>query len=80
MATVAFFALSIPYAVAPSRRLLSLAQLYAALIANYGLFLRLSSLRSRTVSRLFLSVAVQVYFGIPFVDAIRSGDSPEVLR
>ena len=37
-ATVAFFALSIPYAVDPSRRLLSLAQLYVALITNYGLF------------------------------------------
>jgi hypothetical protein len=80
-ATVAFFALSIPYAVAPSRRLLSLAQLYVALITNYGLFLGLSSLKSRTVSRLFLSVAVlilivatlEVYFGIrPFVDAVRS--------
>jgi hypothetical protein len=65
----------------PSRRLLSLAQLYTALIANYGLFLGLSLLRSRTVSGLFLSVAVlmllvatlEVYFGIkPFVDAVRS--------
>jgi hypothetical protein len=80
-ATVAFLALSIPYAVAPSRRLLSLAQLYVALITNYGLFLGLSSLESRTVSRLFLSVAVlmlivatlEVYFGLrPFVDAVRS--------
>ena len=80
-ATVAFFALSIPYAVAPSRRLLSLAQLYVSLLTNYGLFLGLSSLQSRTVSRLFLSVAVlmlivatlEVYFGLrPFVDAVRS--------
>ena len=80
-ATVTFFALSIPYAVAPSRRLLSLAQLYVALITNYGLFLGLSSLKSRTVSSLFLSVAVlmlilatlEVYFGLrPFVDAVRS--------
>ena len=81
VATVAFFAFSIPYAVAPSRRLLSLAQLYVALITNYGLFLGLSSLKSRTVSRLFLSGAVlmlivatlEVYFGLrPFVDAVRS--------
>jgi hypothetical protein len=81
MATVAFFALSIPYALAPSRRLLSLAQLYIALITNYGLFLGLSSLKSRTVSRLFLCVAVfvliiatlEVYFGLrPLVDAVRS--------
>lgn len=80
-ATVAFFALSIPYAVAPSRRLLSLAQLYVALITNYGLFLGLSSLQSRTVSRLFMSVAVfvlivatlEVHFGLrPFVDTVRS--------
>ncbi|MBI5260659.1 MAG: hypothetical protein HY852_02430 [Bradyrhizobium sp.] len=80
-ATVAFFALSIPYAVAPSRRLLSLAQLYVALITNCGLFLGLSSLDSRTVSRVFLSIAVlilvvatlEVHFGLrPFVDAIRS--------
>jgi hypothetical protein len=81
IATVALFALSIPYAVAPSRRLLSLAQLYVALITNYGLFLGLSSLKSRTVSRLFLGVAVlmliiatlEVYFGLrPFVDTVRS--------
>jgi hypothetical protein len=81
IATVAFFALSIRYAAAPSRRLLSLAQLYAVLITNYGLFLGLSSLPSRTVSRLFLSVAVlvlvvatlEVHFGLrPFVDAVRS--------
>jgi hypothetical protein len=81
VATVAFFAFSIPYAVAPSRRLLSLAQLYVALVTNYGLFLGLSSLKSRTVSRLFLSGAVlmlivatlEVYFGLrPFVDAVRS--------
>jgi hypothetical protein len=80
-ATVTLFALSIPYAVDPSRRLLSLAQLYVALITNYGLFLGLSSLDSRTISRLFLSVAVfmlivatlEVYFGLrPFVDAVRS--------
>jgi len=80
-ATVAFFALSIPYAADPSRRLLSMAQLYVALITNYGLFLGLSSLHSRTISRLFLSVAVlilvvatlEVYFGLrPFVDAVRS--------
>lgn len=80
-ATVAFLALSIPYAVDPSRRLLSLAQLYVALITNYGLFLGLSSLHSRTISRLFLSLAVfilivatlEVYFGLrPFVDAVRS--------
>jgi hypothetical protein len=52
-----------------------------ALITNYGLFLGLSSLKLRTVSRLFLSVAVlmlmiatlEVYFGLrPFVDAVRS--------
>jgi len=81
MATVAFFALSIPYAVDPSRRLLSLAQLYAALITNYGFFLGLSSLQSRTVSRLFMAVAVfvlivatlEVHFGLrPFVDTVRS--------
>src|SRR5262249_52451885 len=42
--TVFFFVLSIPYAVAPSRRLLSLAQLYVALVTNYGLFLGLTSL------------------------------------
>src|SRR5437879_6392457 len=80
-ATVALFALSIPYAVDPSRRLLSLAQLYVALITNYGLFLGLSSLHSRTIPRLFLSVAgfmlivatLEVYFGLrPFVDAVRS--------
>lgn len=80
-ATVTFFAFSIPHAVAPSRRLLSLAQLYIALITNYGLFLGLSSLKSRTVSRLFLSIAIvilliatlEVYFGLrPFVDAVRS--------
>jgi hypothetical protein len=81
VATVAFFAFTIPYTVAPSRRLLSLAQLYVALITNYGLFLGLSSLKSRTVSRLFLSGAVlmltiatlEVYFGLrPFVDLVRS--------
>jgi hypothetical protein len=80
-ATVAFFALSIPYAANPSRRLLSLAQLYVALITNCGLFLGLSSLHPRTMSRLFLSVTVlilavatlEVYFGLrPFVDAVRS--------
>jgi hypothetical protein len=80
-ATMAFFALSIPYAVAPSRRLLSLAQLYVSLLTNYGLFLGLSSLQQRTISRLFLSVAVlmlivatlEVHFGLrPFVDAVRS--------
>jgi succinoglycan biosynthesis transport protein ExoP len=79
--TVGFFALSIPYAVAPSRRLLSLVQLYVALVTNYGLFLGLTSLKPRTVSRLFLSVAVimlivatlEVYFGMkPFVDVVRS--------
>ncbi|WP_157450338.1 hypothetical protein [Bradyrhizobium sp. ARR65] len=78
---MALFALSIPYAIEPSRRLLSLVQLYAALITNYGLFLGLSSLKSRTASRLFLSVAVivlvlatlEVHFGLrPFVDEIRS--------
>jgi hypothetical protein len=81
IATVAFFALSIPYAAAPSRRLLSLAQLYAALLTNYGLFLGLSSLPSRTVSRLFMSVSIfvlifatlEVHFGLrPFVDTVRS--------
>jgi len=81
IATVAFFALSIPYAADPSRRLLSLAQLCVALTTNYGLFLGLTSLKSRTVSRLFLSGAVlililatlEVYFGLrPFVDAVRS--------
>ncbi|WP_161849282.1 hypothetical protein [Bradyrhizobium sp. CCBAU 051011] len=81
IATVAFFALSIPYAVAPSRRLLSLVQMYVAFIANYGLFLGLSALPSRTVSRLFMYLAVvvlivatlEVHFGLrPFVDAVRS--------
>lgn len=81
MATVALFVLSLPYAAAPSRRLFSLAQLFAALVTNYGLFLGLSSLPSRTVSRLFLSVALivlivatlEVHFGLrPFVDAVRS--------
>jgi hypothetical protein len=81
IATVAFFALSIPYAVAPSRRLLSLVQMYVALIVNYGLFLGLSALQSRAVSRLFMYVAIfvlivatlEVHFGLrPFIDTVRS--------
>ncbi len=81
VATVTFFALSIPYAADPSRRLLSIAQLSVALITNYGLFLGLSSMTPRAISRLFLSGAVlilliatlEVDFGLrPFVDAVRS--------
>ena len=81
MTTVGFFVLSIPYEVDPSRRLVSLAQLYVALVTNIGLFLGLTSLKPRTVSRLFLSVAVimlilatlEVHFGMrPFVELVRS--------
>src|ERR1700730_11397164 len=52
-ANVAFLVSALPYAADPWRRLVSITQIVVAILSSYGLFLGLTALVARTISRVF---------------------------